>query len=220
MQRNAADIYSLMISDAANRLAAAETFLKSFENGSGVAYLESSALQLRKALETLAFAAIAPNQSAYAKHRAKVEKNSDFTKDYHAKFIFNDLAKINQDFYPYPILPGKNIAPEGSPNNHFHFDRKESGYLTKAEFISVYDRLGKHLHARNPWSTGDALAGLPEMAAKTIEAAYGLIELHVAFIRGPEFSGVWVVEMPRGSLVPKMILTQAEGSYVVLNGAS
>ncbi|KAB1587891.1 MULTISPECIES: hypothetical protein [Burkholderia cepacia complex] len=220
MQREAADIYALMISEAANRLAAATTFLESFKNGSGVAYLESCALQLRKGLETLAFAAIAPNQSVYAAHRAKVEKNPDFTKDYHAKYIFNDLSKINEDFYPFPILPGKNIAPEGSPNNHFHFERKESGYLSKAEFISVYDRLGKHLHARNPWSTGDALAGLPEMAAKTIEAAHGLIELHVAFIRRPDFSGVWVVEIPRGSLVPKMILAQTDGPYKVLNRKS
>jgi hypothetical protein len=217
MQRDPADIYALMISEAANRLAASTTFLESFRYGKGIAYLEASALQLRKGLETIAFAAIAPNQSAYAAHRAKAERNQDFTKDYHAKWIFNDLGKINADFYPMPVLPGKNIAPDGSPNNHFHYERKESGYLTKDEFTSVYDRLGKHLHAHNPWSTGDALAGLPEMIAKTLDTAQGLIELHVAFIRMPEFSGVWLVEIPRGSLVPKMILAQADGPYAVLN---
>ncbi|WP_081081004.1 hypothetical protein [Burkholderia territorii] len=217
MQREAADIYASMIGEVANRLAAAATFLESFKNGSGVGYLESSALQLRKGLEALAFAAIAPNKLAYVAHRSKLEKNPDFTKDYHAKFIFNDLRKINPDFYPLAILPGKNIAPEGSPRKHFHFERKESGYLSKTEFIRVYDRLGKHLHARNPWSTGDALAGLPEMASETIEAAHGLIELHAAFIRAPDFSGVWVVEVPRGSFVPKIISAKADGPYAVLN---
>lgn len=215
MHREPADIYATMISEAANRLAAAATFLESFTNGSGVAYLEASALQLRKGLETLAFAAIAPNQSAYAAHRAKLVKNPDFTRDYHAKWIFNDLAKINPDFYPLPLLPMKNVTPEGSQNNHFHCDRKESGYLSKTEFISVYDRLGKHLHARNPWSKGDALEGLSEMAAKTIDAVHGLIELHLAVVRKPGFSGAWVVEIPRGSLAPKMITIQADGLYVV-----
>lgn len=216
MQRGA-DTYALLISEAANRLAAASTFLESFKDGKGVAYLESSALQLRKGLESIAFAAIAPNQSAYSAYRAKAEKNQDFTKDYHAKWICNDLAKVNPDFYPLPVLPGKNIASAGAPNNYFHYDRKESGYLTKDAFISVYDRLGKHLHARNPWSTGGALAGLPELVANTVEAAHGLIELHVAFIRTPEVSGVWLVEIPRGSLVPKMVLAQADGPYVVRN---
>jgi hypothetical protein len=210
-----ADIYALMIGEAADRLAGTTTFLESFKDGKGVAYLEASALQLRKGLEAIAFAAIAPNQSAYAAHRAKAEKSQDFTKDYHAKWIFSDLGKINPDFYPLAVLPGTNIAPEGSPNNHFHFERKKSGTLTKDEFISVYDRLGKHLHARNPWSAGDALAGLPEMIGATVDAAYGLIELHAAFIRTPELSGVWLVEIPRGSLVPKMILAQAEGPYMV-----
>ncbi|MGS1032958.1 hypothetical protein [Burkholderia glumae] len=205
----------MMIGEAANRLADAATFLESFTNGCSAAYLEASALQLRKGLETLAFAAIAPNESAYAAHRAKLVKNPDFTRDYHAKWIFNDLAKINPDFYPLPLLPIKNITPAGSLNNHFYFDRKESGYLSKTDFISVYDRLGKHLHARNPWSKGDALAGLSEMAAKTIEAVHGLIELHVAFVRKPGFSGIWVVEIPRGSLVPNMIVGQTDGPYAV-----
>ncbi len=220
MHRDPADTYALMISEAANRLAAAAAFLKSFESGSGVAYLEASALQLRKGLETLAFAAIAPNHAAYAAHRAKVEKSPDFAKDYHAKWIFKDLGKINPDFYPLPLMPIKNVTPDGAPNNHFHCDRKESGYLSKTEFINVYDRLGKHLHARNPWSTGDALAGLPEMAAKTIDAVHELIELHVAVVRRPGFSGAWVVEIPRGTLVPKMMALQADGPYVVRYGKS
>jgi hypothetical protein len=216
MMQPLADIYALMISEAANRLAAAATFLESFKDDKGVAYLESSALQLRKGLEAIAFAAIAPNHLAYAKYRAKAEKSPDYTKDYHAKRIFNDLARVNSDFYPLPVLPGKNIAPEGSKNNHFHYDRKESGYLTKAEFTRVYDRLGKHLHARNPWSTGDALIGLPELIADSVEAAHGLIELHCACIRTSDISGVWLVEIPRGSLVPKMIQAQADGPYKVL----
>ncbi|AOJ04063.1 hypothetical protein WS70_19445 [Burkholderia mayonis] len=217
--QQSADIYALMISEVANRLVAASTFLESFKSGGGVAFLESSALQLRKALESVAFAAIAPNQAAYAACRAKADKNKDFTKDYHAKRVFNDLGRVNPDFYPMPVLLGKNSAAQDSPNNHFHFDRKESGYLTKDEFIDVYDRLGKHLHARNPWSTGDAYAGLPEMIDKTVDAAHGLIELHVAYIRTPQFSGVWLTEIPRGTLVPKMVLAQADGPYVVRNRA-
>lgn len=143
--QQATDIYTHMISEAANRLAAASTFLDLFKDGKGVAYLEASALQLRKGLEAIAFAAIAPNHSAYAKHRAKAEKSPDYTKDYHAKRILNDLARVNPDFYPLPILPGKNIAPVSSPNNLFHYDCKESGYLTKDAFTDIYDRLGKHL---------------------------------------------------------------------------
>ncbi len=107
------DICAAMVSEAASRLAAATTFLESFSDGKGVGYVEASALQLRKALEAMAFAAIAPNHSAYAAHRAKAENNQDFTKDYHVKRIFNDLGRINPDFYPVAVLPGKNIAPKG-----------------------------------------------------------------------------------------------------------
>ena len=75
-------------------------FLSAYNSSNDVFSLESAILQMRKALEAVAFAAVAPNKYQYAEYRAQAEKNSDFTKDFNARSILQFLGKINADFYP------------------------------------------------------------------------------------------------------------------------
>ncbi|MGH9425885.1 MAG: hypothetical protein ACRD2L_06210, partial [Terriglobia bacterium] len=58
-------IYLAMVANAGTRLRAANVFLARHREDGSVPELEASILQVRKALEAIAFAAIAPNKSTY-----------------------------------------------------------------------------------------------------------------------------------------------------------
>lgn len=106
---------------------------------------EVVSLQFRKILEMTALMSLVANKEAYA------EQNEKFARHYHAERIINDLERINPNFYPCPIM---RIEQEGN------FDRLENlteGFLTKEEFVKVYEKCGAMMHAHNPF--GDKKAG-------------------------------------------------------------
>lgn len=203
-------IYLGKISEALARLSACERFLSTYNSSKDVFALESAILQMRKALEAVAFAAIAPNKNQYADYRAQAEKNSDFTKDFNARSILQFLGKINADFYPVPASAPIAVSP-----GYWHFDRRQDNSLTKEKFESFYDRLGKHLHADNPWGNDKGLDNLAKDIPEVISATRSLLSWHFTTIRTPEFFGVWVVEAPSSSAPPRVIVGQANGEFVV-----
>lgn len=104
--------------------------------------IESVCLQLRKVLELIAMASLVANKEAYS------AAHNGFAKHWNAKRLLKDLERINPDFYPRPAI----LAPPKSPGAQVHFiDRKED-FLTKAEFVEVYLRCSKMLHADNPFA--------------------------------------------------------------------
>lgn len=121
--------------------------------------------------------------------------------------------RINEKFYPEPFLPATK-----QPNGTWHYGRKKSGYLTKKRFERVYDRLGKFMHAHNPWSPEKHMRNLATSIPDTIGQLRALLELHGAFIRTSSFKGAWVVEMPSDGSPPKIITGAATGDFVV-NGS-
>lgn len=214
---HAESIYKAMMSEAARRLMAADRFIAHHDNGKEVGYLESAALQVRKALETIAFSAISTNKAAYEEVRSKAEQNKDFTRDYHANRIFRDLQRVQKDFYPLALVPAINLTPELQTGRTWHFDRKMDGYLTQDRFTKIYDRLGKYLHARNPWDQLVDWERLIEFLASVIDEARSLIELHAAFIRTADFNGIWIVEVPKGCMEPTIIVGKADGDFAVFD---
>lgn len=200
----------MQIAEATSRLLSAQSFLSAYTATNLVPQLEASILQVRKALETIAFAAIAPNKKQYAELRAAASNSPDFTKDYHATKIFSALSKINKNFYPKPLLPAAHQV-DGS----WHYCDKKSGFLTKKKFETVYDRLGKHLHSHNPWSGSKNLQNLAADIPKIIEESYSLLELHVCYIQTPKSQGVWIIETDRLGNLPHVLTAVATGPYVV-----
>jgi hypothetical protein len=138
-------IYLDCMSKVKSRLAFAEAQLRLHEGNSDIYYLENAILHLRKTLENIAFAAVAPNRKAFAELRAKAEKSPDYRNDYNGSKILLSLSKINKDFYPIPLENRTSTAP-----GNYHFERAEDGFITKKQFARTYDRLGKFLHADNP----------------------------------------------------------------------
>jgi len=204
-------IYVTLIGEAVARLDTVEEFLGNYSANGGLPYLEAAILQVRKALESIAIAAIAPDKRQYEAFRATATKEPDFTKDYHAAKIFGALSRVNPDFYPRALLPA-----ERQSDGSWHFGEKKDGFLTKKRFERAYDRLGKHLHAHNPWAPNKNLQNLFADLPAIVKEARCLIQLHARFIRTPEFNGVWVVQAESPS--PHVITATANGSYVVQAG--
>jgi len=98
-------------------------------------------LQLRKVLELIAFASLAANKDAYA------TAYPTFAEDWKAKRILEKIGELNPDFYPMALDEPQEIAP-----GRKHFDRPATGFLTKDEFVTLYQAASEVLHTRNPYT--------------------------------------------------------------------
>lgn len=207
-ENNLQAMYIAKIGEAVARLDSVDYFLADYETRSNIPHLEAAMLQTRKALECIAFAAIAPDKKQYEKFRKESEKNSDFTKDYNASKIFHALSLINPDFYPKPLLPAQRQT-DGS----WHFDNKKSGTLAKERFKRIYDQLGKHLHAHNPWGLDKSMQNLAKELPTVIKETRALIQLHARFIRTSDFNGVWIIDASTSA--PCVLTGAAKGPYII-----
>jgi hypothetical protein len=140
------EIYLKNMRDVKRRLRYSESQIHEFSNTQEYLFLENAILHTRKALECIAYASIAPNKKAYSKFRSEAKKPADFRKDYHGAKILKQLGMVNKEFYPFPLIEPKLVGVR-----KWHFDRLKDEYLTKSQYIKLYDRLGKFLHSDNPW---------------------------------------------------------------------
>ena len=201
-------IYASQMRQACARLKAALRFHHAYETDREVPSLDAAVLQIRKALELIAFAAVAPDKEAFAKLRA-TDDGGDFTRDYHARRILTALGTVFPDFYPLALT--EPVEKDGV----IEFGRKENrGYLTRSRFEKVYDRLGKHLHAENPWGADPNLQNLAKDMPGLVEEIYQLLDLHARFIKSPTFFGAWVVRVDRNGGPPQLIQAGANGDFV------
>ncbi len=143
---------------------------------------ETAALNLRKCLELVAFGALSANKSAYS----AVYKN--YEKHWNAKWLLDDLEKIHPQFYPEPLFPPSITA--GTPR-HLHFKLRKSGFLTRREFVSLYDECSGFLHTRNPFASR-APAKFSKTPLYWIERFERLLQFHYFRLSG--LPQLWVAE--------------------------
>jgi hypothetical protein len=203
-------IYLSKVEECLDRLKACEEFMKSYKEKEDIYTLESAILQMRKSLECVAYAAIAPNKKEYKEFRAKADRQPDYTRDFHAGKILEMLSKINKDFYPKPVSPPISKGP-----GRWHFEKREDGALTKNQFSSFYDRLGKFLHADNPWGNDKGIKNLLNDIPTVIDSVKSLLLWHFTKVSTPKFTGVWVVEVPSNGEKPKIIIGKSDGEFLV-----
>ena len=101
---------------------------------------ESVCLQMRKILELIALGSLVANQDAWNKGVERLHSA------WNAKYIFDDLRKINPDFYPTPIMQRLLDGPIKAKFDNI----VENEFLTEQDFVEVYNALGAMLHAKNP----------------------------------------------------------------------
>ena len=138
-------IYLNCIEEIKSRLLGIDYFLKNTFLNEKIT-IECSILQLRKVLELISLAAIAPNKTKYKEFRLSADEQKDFRKDYNGRKILEMLKKINPYFYPGPLM-----QPIINSNGTKHLDAFTGDYLSMKIYASIYDKCGKLLHADNPW---------------------------------------------------------------------
>lgn len=209
---NEPKIYLDLMAEALDRLSACERYLVAYSSSSQLCELESATLQLRKAMEAIAFAAIAPNKQMYAAFRKNASKPAHFGDDWQVNFIFLALNKVNPEFYPDPLLQETKVGP-----NAWHFGKPLNGFMKKRDFETWYKRLGKFLHADNPWGNDKGWMNFAKEIPDVIIKIRALLKKHRTIIRAPEFNGVWIVDVPSDGTPPRMIKAIAEGPFTTIS---
>ncbi len=105
--------------------------------------VEFCCLQIRKILELIALANLVANKHHFEEQKAKFEKF------WRAKKILEDIEKLNPDFYPKPI----NEVEDPNPKIKKRLEDLKDGFLTRDEFVEVYDKCSGVIHATNPYSS-------------------------------------------------------------------
>jgi hypothetical protein len=99
--------------------------------------LETGYFHLRKVLELIAFSSVIAHKEAY------IAGYRNYQKHYKAKDMLDAVEKLNPGFYPIPFdldAPTK------------HFTPVPDGWLTRVEFIELYDCASNLVHAGNPYA--------------------------------------------------------------------
>jgi hypothetical protein len=105
---------------------------------------ELTFLHLRKCLEEIAFSSISANREKYAEVRA------GFATEWNARRMLGFVEKVNPNFYPVPLKP-----PQETATGHKHFDRVSDNFLTRDDFVALYDITAEVLHPPNPYNAAD-----------------------------------------------------------------
>jgi hypothetical protein len=139
------EVYCNCVERVRHDVSVAETVLtRKIDTGRHELNAELFFLHLRKALEEIAFASLSANRDKYS------EARTGFATEWNARRMLGFLANVNPTFYPISLKAPQELAP-----GRKHFDRLEDGYLTKEDFVLLYDKCAEVLHSRNPYSPED-----------------------------------------------------------------
>jgi hypothetical protein len=158
-------------------------------------------LHLRKALEEIAFASLSANREKYSAARA------GFATEWNARRMLGFIEKVNPNFYPLPLKPPQETAP-----GRKFFDRVTDGYLTKEDFVTLYDGAAEVLHCRNPYASGDPTINVKYTVDEWSRRIKALLGWH--FVQLVDVQGLWVVQVPNEGPVHGF-LAMADGPFVV-----
>lgn len=183
MTHDLAGTYCSCMEDVKRRLAVVNTMAKrSLTIGSEDFDYEFVALQLRKSLELIAFASMTANKKLYAKAHA------NFANHWKAKTMLSSLDRIHLGFYPQPIFLD-HVKESGAK----HFDHVKDGYLTKDDFVTLYDLCSEVLHTWNPFTSKKRYIDFKRSVSEWSQRITRLLKLHL--MRFVDRDEVWVVEM-------------------------
>jgi hypothetical protein len=150
--------------------------------GSDAFNTESIFIQLRKVLELIAFGSLCANRAQYS------QVHANFTQHWNAKRLLADLEKVNPRFYPEPLC-----EPRQMPDETKHFDRPVDGFMTRDEFVRLYDSSAEVLHIRNPFRAGDPTIRIGYSVDQWVVRIQRLLTWHLMHLTD---GGIWVVMIP------------------------
>src|SRR4051812_2567910 len=181
------EIYVKQMGEVRHRLGLVQAVLAgSVRSGHETFDAELIFIQLRKALELIAFGSLCANKQKFSQVYEK------FADQWSAKRLFRDLEKVNPKFYPEPLEEPKQL-PGASDPRHFHFDRPVDGFMTQNEFVQLYDSSAEVLHIRNPFKRRDPTIRIGYTVEQWIARIKRLLSWHLMHLTD---GGVWVIKIP------------------------
>ena len=103
--------------------------------------IEFCVLQIRKILELIALSALVSDADVYKEKLGQIEKM------WNARLILQDIERIHPNFYPQAIYI--------NPRDKSVVEPRKDAYLTKEQFIKIYERCGRFLHEASPFRKMD-----------------------------------------------------------------
>ena len=150
--------------------------------GSNQFTYECVSVQLRKTLESIAFASLCANKAKYS------EVHANFAKHWRAKALLNDLERVHSNFYPVPMK-----RPITKPDGTKHHDRIDEGFLTREDFVLLYDKCSEVMHTRNPFSEAEPMIDFVYSVDEWVSRIWTLLQLHL--VQLADLEDVWLVSM-------------------------
>lgn len=133
--------------------------------------VEFACLQIRKILELIALASLSANKEEYSK------QHENFFKHWKAKAILEAVEKINPDFYPTPL------REVGDPNRNIReLKILEGGFLSRGDFVMVYDTCSQTLHASNPYGSTIDYGYLEKQIPAWLDKIKTLLNNHIILL--------------------------------------
>ena len=139
-------------------------------------------VQMRKTLELIAFASLTANQARYA------EAHADFESHWNAKRLLANLERLHPQFYPKPVQ-----FERQDEKGIKHFANVTDGYLTREEFVTLYQKCSEVLHARNPFRSESRVINFGRSIREWVGRIQKLLAVHYMRLAGSE--KLWVVFM-------------------------
>jgi hypothetical protein len=197
------EIYCNCIERVRHHVSIADTvFAGTIDTGHRDLNAELIFLHFRKALEEIAFASLSANREKYSQARA------GFATEWNARrMLFDFMTKVNPNFYPIPLKPPQEIGP-----GQKHFDRVPDGYLTKEDFVTLYDSSAEVLHCRNPYAPGDPIINVKYTVDEWSHRIKALLSWH--FVQLVDVPGLWVIQVPNEGSI-RGFSAGADGPFVV-----
>jgi hypothetical protein len=150
--------------------------------GSAFHDYEVFALNMRKILELIAYSSLIANKEKYA------EAHEKFDRHYKAKCILQDMEKIHPEFYPVP-------ADIQMKTNGIRLlqEAQNGSAMTKNDFVELYDKCSKVLHAWNPFDPAPRKVDFRLSPLQWIDKSKDLLNTH--YVRLVDDAGYWLCEM-------------------------
>jgi hypothetical protein len=165
--------------EAIQYLASSKGYLRSHN----AVTIESVCLQLRKVLELIAFSSLIANKEAYEKAHA------DFATHWNPRFLIRNLESINPHFYPEAVVQ----TMSQNEGIKAHIQPIEDGFLTKKEFLHVFEKCGGMLHALNPYGSRTGYHYFEKSIPVWAQKIVNLLNVHAIKTIGR--SSYWLVHM-------------------------
>ncbi len=103
--------------------------------------------------------------------------------------LLRDLERLNPDFYPRPIV----AAASQPPGAKLEWQDKPDGFLTRQDFLKLYEECAAILHAGNPYGRIIVYGCFEEDIADWLAKIMGLLNFHT--IRLVNDPNLYVVHM-------------------------